>query len=335
MKTTRMILLAMLVALTASVAAQAQPTHLMPGSALVFPNYNVSKGEGTIVCITNTNTDETYCEDEDFKAGDVVVHYIYIDGDNWLEFDRYELLTPGDTFCIISGRHLPDGGRGFLVAVACDPTDIDTRIKFDYLIGSAVVVESQANMLWQYTPYSFIGRPTIGEPAACARVTTDISPTDDYMDFDGLEYSEFPGMLYVDSFFEESGQFDDRLTLMSLSGANYTNELSLLFWNNVEQKFSRTFRFTCWWTGQLTEISSIAGNLGGTPGDDAGTGNFQNGWLSIEPRKVLDGAGNPVEDAVPAILGVFRTRIGTSAFAAGKALHFDPNAPVVEGKFEF
>ncbi|MBI1850123.1 MAG: hypothetical protein HYR85_07240, partial [Planctomycetes bacterium] len=61
-------------------SAMAQPRHLQPASLLVFPYYNSAPGAGTIISVTNTNDDRTYCPDDDFRAGDVVLHYVYIDG---------------------------------------------------------------------------------------------------------------------------------------------------------------------------------------------------------------------------------------------------------------
>ena len=87
---------------------------------------------------------------------------------------------------------------------------------------------------------------------------------DEAMDFNDLEYSRFPRTLALDSFFEERNNFANQLTLMSTAGQDYINEINFWFWNNIEDRFSRTFKFTCWWSGPLSEISNIVEDLGGT-----------------------------------------------------------------------
>ena len=131
----------------------AQPLHLEPGSALVYPLFDSTHGAGTVLCVTNTNTSNRYCDDTDYREGDIVIHYQYFDGDDCLEFDRYEFLTPGDTLCVLAAHHNPDHDRGFLFVAAVDPSTFQ-KVVFPYLIGSAIVVQSDLNFLWAYTPYN-------------------------------------------------------------------------------------------------------------------------------------------------------------------------------------
>ena len=303
-----------------SAVASAQPKHLEPASVLVYPLYDSSAGAGTVVCVTNTNDEEEYCPDSDFKAGDVYVHYQYIDGITWQEFDRFELLTPGDTLCVIVDQHNPEGNTGFLVVSAADPEDRNNKIDFDYLIGSAIVVQSDLNFLWQYTPYAFTGLPGDSEPANCDRNSTD-DDSDDQLDFDGDEYDYFPREIFIDSFFEETGAFENSLTLMTTVGSRYEAEVDFLFWNNIEEKFSRSFRFICWHSSPLSDISRIVTELGGDA-NELGVNEIETGWASIRGKRVVDGSGNPVSDIVPPILGVFNQSIVSSDFSAGKALHY-------------
>ena len=327
MKLTKMIagvaLMAMLAVVLAPVAS-AQPNHLQPGSVLIYPLYDATAGAGTVICLTNTNDDNVYCPSSDFRAGDVNVHYQYIDGDTWEEFDRFELLTPGDTLCVLVDQHNPEGNQGFLVVSAADPQDMNKKIDFDYLIGSAVVVQSGLNFLWSYTPYAFEGLPSDGAPSACDRYATD-DDSDGALDFDGTEYDLFPKQVFIDSFFQETGSFGNALTLMTTTGANYDAEVDFLFWNNIEEKFSRSFRFTCWHTGPLSEISAIVTRLGGDA-EELGFNEVETGWASITGARTIDGAGNPVMDGsdfrIPPVLGVFNQLITSTDFSAGHALHY-------------
>jgi hypothetical protein len=319
------VLVAFLATLLFASMATAQPLHLQPGSALIYPLFDSTPGAGTLICVTNTNTVNRYCPDSDYREGDVLVHFQYVDGDDCLEFDRYEFLSPGDTLCVIADLHNPEGGHGYVVLSAADPSDGE-KILFDYLIGSAIVVQSDLNFLWAYTPYAFQALPTQGGAIApCNRPTTDtpVGDGDGAMDFDNVEYSWFPRELFIDSFFEERNNFGNQLTLMSTAGQDYINEVGFWFWNNVETRFSRTLKFVCWWSGPLSEISRVVGDLGGDE-EELGHPPVETGWVHIRGNRILDLAGNPVEagDGIPPILGVFAQYVTESDFAAGRALQY-------------
>ncbi len=310
---------ALLATMLVAAAAKAQPAHLQPGSALVYPLFDSAPGAGTVICVTNLNDNREYCPDSDFRQGDVLVHYVYIDGETWAEFDRYEMLTPGDTLCVIADQHNPEGEKGFVYVSAMDP-NTQTLSSFDYLIGSAIVVQADLNFLWQYTPYSF--QSQVSEGDVCERNNPDADGDDDgALDFDGSEYSSFPEELMVDSFFEETGNFTNELTLMTTAGSVYTTEIDFLFWNNIEDKFSRTLGIVCWYSSTLGEISAIASGLGGDR-QELGAPPVETGWVSIKGRRVVDAAGNTVDGLYPALLGTFAQFITSEDFAAGHALHY-------------
>jgi hypothetical protein len=302
----------------------------MPGSVLLFPLFDSTPGAGTTICVTNLETSNLYCPGSDFVQGDVLLHYQYVSGEDCLEFDRYELLSPGDTLCVIAALHNPQSARGFLAVSAADPTT-GLKIRWDFLIGSAQVVEGDLNLMWQYTPNVFRARTspgTIGSPP-CLRFLTDLDD-DGAMDLGTPpEYQAFPRELYLDSFFEERNNFANELTLMSTSGQDYINEVDFLFYNNSEVKFSRTFKFVCWWSGPLSEISGVVGDLNGDE-EELGHPPVETGWAHIRGNRVLDLAGNPVPwggpgggIAVPPLLGVFAQFITSTDFAAGRALQYD------------
>jgi len=318
----------------ALLAGSAAASHtLQPGSILIFPLYDASPGAGTVICVTNTNLSTVYCPETDFRLGDVLLHYVYIDGESCLEFDRYELLTPGDTLCVIAAEHNPESDKGFLVVIARRP-DTGDLMEFDALIGNALVVQSDLNFLWSYNAYMFEAYADSSDvPDNCDELDHS-NPDDDIVswgdadgvpDFDDSEYDLFPLVHFVPSFFEEgsSAGFTNQLTIMSTSGQDYINEVNFLIFNNIEQKFSRTHKFTCWWSGSLSEISTIAENLGG---DEEEIGhNTQTGWVRFEGNRILDLAGNPILDAAgglarPAMLAVFAQMIQGTDFAVGDRL---------------
>jgi hypothetical protein len=303
--------------------AQAQPRHLQPASVLVYPYFDSTPGAGTIISVTNTNDDRTFCADEDFRGGDVVAHYVYIDGENWREFDRFEPLTPGDTLSVLADSHNPEMNRGFLYVKALDPVTLDL-IDFDYLIGSAIVVQSEFNFLWGYTPYAFRGLADDATQDGCNRIVINAGSQEVF--FDGASYDQFPSELFIDSFFEQRNSFGNLLVLMSTAGQDFINEILFLFWNNREQKFSRTFKFVCWVATDLKSISNVVARLNGDP-DELGRNPVQTGWADITGVNTLDLAGNPAERdgnliGPPPILGVFMQTIKSTAFSTGHALHY-------------
>ena len=306
--------------------AMAQPRHNEPASVLVFPRFDSQPATSTIINVTNTNSDRSVCVDNDnLMVGDVRLHYVYfgalqsdLDGGSsapWLEFDRYEDLTPADTLSVLASQHNPEGEIGFLTVTALTP-DTDEKMEFNYLIGSAYIANAALDILWCYTPYAFQATGG-GSTSTCGHPIID----DADATF-GNAYSSFPDYLYIDSFFEEmAGTFDNQLTLMSTSGQDFVNEVDFLFWNNQEDRFSRTFKFVCWTSVALSEVSAVVTNLNGDPNE------FQRetGWASINGRRVLDLAGNPVTDGDftygPALLGVFSQAVRVE-FVAGHALHY-------------
>ncbi len=298
--------LALTAALSLAGIASAQPLHLQPGSALIYPLFDSQPQSATVLNVTNTNEDRTV-NANGFRAGDILLHYVYYgkqaDGSTvCLEFDRFELLTPADTLTVLASDHNPEGEVGFLTVTSQDPETGDAVPNFDFLIGSAYVANSAIDIMWSYTPYSFEG---------------GTNNNDGILDFDGTEYSEFPDTLFIDSFFEEDdGVFNNKVTLMSTSGQDYINELDVFTYNNKEDRFSRTFKFVCHTTVELSEITTVARNLNGDPNEFA----KETGWVRFEGRNILDLAGNLVT-ADPAILGVI-VQIVRTDFTAGHALHY-------------
>jgi len=315
------------IALGLASVASAQPLHNQPASLLAFPLFDSQPATATIINVTNTNSDRTVCADNDnLRVGDVRLHYVYYGAQMadldagirapWLEFDRFENLTPADTLTVLASRHNPEGEIGFLTVRALTP-DTDEAIDFDYLIGSAYIANSNLDILWCYTPYAFQAEGNGGE-STCGHELVDGPGSI----FDGASYAAFPDVLFIDSFFEErDGQFDNMLTLMSTSGQDFINEVDFLFWNNKEDRFSRTFKFVCWTSVELSKISAVTKNLNGDPSEFV----KQTGWARINGRRVLDLAGNPVVNGDfefgPALLGVFSQAVRVD-FVAGHSLHY-------------
>jgi hypothetical protein len=300
------------------------PRHLSPGSVMIYPLFDSRPGFNTIITVTNTNTSFVQCPPTSFREGDVTVHYAYIESDTWLEFDLEEPLTPGDTLTVLARGHNREAKQGWLWVEARDPEVPDRAIDFDFLIGSAIVVNSDFNFEWEYAPYTF--RALVEESGedfgatSCGHFYADGGADEDdfTLDFDGVEYDFFPRTLFIDQFFGEGDPaelvgpqtFSNTLYLMSTEMLGTT--VNFLFWNNNETRFSRGFQFDCWTEASLSEISSIAleSNLRSRY-DASELHGIPYGWVSFTSE---DG-----------LLGCFVQNISGAAgevLAAGDALHF-------------
>lgn len=304
-------------------ATHAQPVHARPGSALIFPLFDSSEGNNTLITVTNTNQSERSCGNG-FREGDISIHYVYIDGATWLESNRSEDLTPADTITVFARGHNPNQETGFLSIEARDP-ETDFPVDYDHLIGSAIVVNSEFDFEWSYTPYAFEGIPN-GNPAFgqddCQRPFTDTPGSGDFntIDFNGTtEYSTFPDTIFLDMYFGEGTSdarpgvtFSNNLVLMATSPRD--TDVNLLGWNNNERRFSRTFRFSCWTSTTLGELTNAVTqeNLAIDANPDELRG-VSTGWLQMKTE---------TEDS--ALLGVFSQSavIGGEVFTAGRELQY-------------
>jgi len=315
----RMALLVLGALLFALSGAQAQAVnddyaniHAEPGSLLIFPLFDSNVGKGTLITVTNVNTSTTSCGNT-YKEGDVCVHYVYVDGEDCDEFDRTECLTPGDTLTVIADQHNPHQQEGYLWVEARDPETFEP-INYNFLIGSAIIVESDLNFVWSYTPFAFKSHvmdcPEV-HASNCGYCFTDVA---DYgwANFDGVEYDQFPDDLILDNFFQQSGGMSNELTLMSTKDIGDTN-VTAYIWNNDEEVFSKGFVFTCHTRGPLSLISQVVTDLGGVSGQNPEK--FQTGWIEFRSTYGL--------------LGVFKHAISranngdTLSFGAGRELIAD------------
>ena len=287
--------------------------HARPGSALFYPVYDATNRAATVIAVTNTNSDRASCGN-DHRVGDVIVHFTYYVGElgngdegNCLEEDRFEMLTPGDTLTVLSTNHVANDQRGWLWVEAIDP-ETQQAIDFDYLIGSAIIVDfaDDADFLWSYTPFSFRGTVTGGDASDCAHSFTDVGNFG-FADFDGTEYEKFPGRIYIDNFFAENDDQSNNVFLMVPNGLGGNDDfrLALKIWNNDETVFSFTTLIDCWFGGPLSDITAQVKeeNMGGAdelelPED---SGDFvYTGWVEFVPSTIGQSPNRTV-----GILGVF------------------------------
>lgn len=302
-------------------ASAAEPAHARPGSALFYPVYDAQANATTVITVTNTNSSRVSCQNNN-RNGDVFVHFTYFDNEECREEDKGELLTPGDTLTLVTDVHVSNPTVGWLWVEAWDP-EFQEAIDFDYLIGSAIIVKAgqATDFLWSYTPYSFRGLRTTGDASACGFYFTDADGNND-ADFDGTEYEQFPGTLYLDNFFAEDVDMSNRIYLMVPDGAGGDDvfELAMQIWNNAEQRFSNTDAIGCWIgaipLSDLT-LQVTADNLGGDPQELVVDGDsVLTGWIQFQARDFDD-------RETRGMLGVFAHRMNSGDFMAGHELHYE------------
>lgn len=303
------------------------PRHLVPGSVMIFPVFDARDGFDSIITVTNTNDDRRVNENR-WRNGDVSVHFVYIDGETWLEFDVDELLTPSDTISVLASQHAIDNMQGWLWVEARDPERPGCPIDFDYLIGSAILTNADFNLEWEYAPYTFRALPGENRESEfgysgnghayvedCDAIEEGLEAS--YLDFDGSEYDYFPRYIYIDQYFGEGspaevpggGTFANTAYILSteMEGTSGT----ILFYNNNEREFSRGFRFDCWVGQALSAFSNQALESNTRIGyDSSELKGIPYGWLRFDSR-------DPV-------LGAFVQQItkGGQSFIAGDLMHF-------------
>ncbi len=295
-----------------TLADESDPTiHAVPASVMIYPLFDAQDDTATYISVTNTNSSRSSCNSPTLE-GDVCLHYIYINkdpldaDDDCDEFDRFECLTPGDTLTVDVSAHNPERQQGWLWVEARDPQTFEP-IDFDYLIGSAIIVEATTDFAWSYTPYAFKGKreTNCDGQSICGYYFTDCDHEGD-ADFNGNEYEYFPNDILLDQFFAEGHRnINSQITLMSVKQNGDTN-VSAFIWNNDEVRFSRGFAFECFSRAPLTTISNIVtdANLGGVINQNEP---FRTGWIEF--------------NAADGILGVYRHR--KANFVAGKELFTD------------
>ncbi|MBI1849454.1 MAG: hypothetical protein HYR85_03815 [Planctomycetes bacterium] len=303
--------------------ATAQPVVGQPASALVFPYFDSTPSHGTLITVTNTNTSRVSCGNT-FRQGDIDVHYIYFGFDTGRgfcrEFNNDHSLTPGDTITVFADQDDPEGEIGWLWVEARDPESGDA-VDFDYLIGSAIVVNTGTDFLFHYLPYGFRSHAdeakTLTTTDGCGRTLTDLDGGLD-ADFDGVEYDFWPQRLLLDQFFQQGGSnptFANSLTLASCDVDPFDNDfgtsVSIHPWNNRERRFSAFLNFECFFHDALAPaVSNVFLNLLGDNDELVlGSRHIQTGWIEF--------------DANDAIVGVFHQSISGTFFAAGHQLEFE------------
>lgn len=248
---------------------------LNPGSLLLFPEFDHSAGQNTLLTVTNTNRDA--------QTGSIRVHFKYVSGvpgaTLCTEADRVELLTPGDTLTVLTSAHNPGPfARGFVYIYAVNTAT--QAVSFDYLVGDALQIDSGKALQHDLSPLTLRAVPAQG-------LATDLD-ADGLRDLNGLEYEGTPAKILVPRFLGQDAAYQSELVLIGLSGGSqFTTLLDFLMFNDNEEVFSGQYSFRCWQKAPLSSISAMFTNAflrDGTnhaSGEIIGATSRESGWIAI------------------------------------------------------
>ncbi|MEQ8768635.1 MAG: hypothetical protein RL885_32310 [Planctomycetota bacterium] len=305
-------------ALLVACAPFASASGHKPGSVLIYPVYDSDPGSGTLISITNTKDDPSFNQNTNLN-GVVDVHFVYIDGDYWSEFNRYERLTPNDTFSTLASAHNPNSEKGFLYCIAIDPNTHEP-MSFNHLIGDEIVADGSGNWLVGFDAIAFKSLAAEGQPG-------DIDG-DERIDLDGVEYEAIADEMYISSFVGDTGNIVPSLVLVSLvPSSDFRTRIDFEVFNDNEQQFSATYNFRCWAWVELKDIDSIftSSALLGTNVDPRANGlSPATGWARLDGDDAVDVVGNePKLDDPPFVGAVLKAY---DYFSAGHLLHESDDA---------
>lgn len=284
-----------------------------PGSLIVFPVfdnrlYNGSLRNLTLLSVTNTHPSES-----------VEVHFVYRNGVNCLQTDRFELLTANDTFSAITAFHNPNQEQGYCYVYARNPVT-HAAIKFDHL--TAVQMDLRGDLeevddaSFEFTPFVF---KAAGQRRLSQGMPTDVDG-DGLRDLNGSEYETVSDVLYFPRFFGQSTamnglmpQFKSDLVLINLTGGKLFDAIvHFEIFNDNEVPTSAEYMFRCWARVPLAGDNGINNAFNddylrnSTDNDPqeafgAPSGFPETGWFSID-GVTADSTAASFGD--PAILGV-------------------------------
>jgi hypothetical protein len=291
--------------------AQAQNSLDKPGSLLLFPYFNNAPASTTYLTVTNTNND--FNQVGQLFAGTVDVEFVYINGEDCLEFNRVRRLTPNDTITVSSALDNPNDLRGYVYAFAKSPTS-GAAISWNFLEGDAVLISPQRALATNIPPVVYQGITAQG-------ANTDVDG-DGIRDLNNVEYSATANELHIPRFIAAP---NSSLILIGLTGSRFTTIVNYLTYNDNEEAFSGQIAFDCWDYKFLPEISGVFTHAFLTTTSHNPSESFQGvetGWIRLVGSTAFSTAqqrSNPAFVAVRVDLSVF----GSLPYGIGENLNGD------------
>jgi len=263
----------------------------VPGSLLLYPEFDSRNGTVTVITLTNTDCNFT----GNPLTDNVNVEFVYIDHNGCREFNRVETMTPCDTLTLLAEAHNPNDEQGYLYVFA-KSTTTGEPIVHNGLIGQTLVVNGLQSFEYSINAVAFKG---IGDG-----MLTDLDD-DGIRDLDGVEYDEAPEEILIPRFFGQNWspnvpkvagggpqaigiRTHSRLILVNLSGgAAFTTTVDFLIYNDNEEVFSSEYTFDCWDKPYLLDISGLFSNAflkttNHNPLEVRGARSLESGWFKID-----------------------------------------------------
>jgi len=290
----------------------ASPNRRKAASLLVYPEFSNQMGAISVLTISNVDSEQ---------QGTLAVEFIYINGEDCLEFNRTEHLTANDTLTVLTENHNPNPGWGYVYAFAKDAAT-DEPIVANSLIGNVMVIQPEGlgfgkgdeYQAAEYTLNAF-GFQGIGQaaPRAGGQVLTDLD-MDGLLDLDGQEYEQAPAEILVPRFLGQ-GLISTQLVMLSLTGGvQFETTLDFLIYNDNEEVFSSEYTFRCWDKVPLSHVSLVFDNefltdhTNHDPDEVLGIDGLESGWMRIDGA-LASSTSHSIPD--PAFLAFLVDRIGS------------------------
>jgi len=279
-------------------AEMASPTR--PGSILVFPEFDHTPGNVTLLTVTNTAP---------FGSPPTTIFVGYVS--STCQQSALQLtLQPRDTVSFLSSYLTPSNWRGFVYVRARNGAT-GPFWDYDHLVGSALCMNGIDAFSFGYPAISFQATTGEGNP-------TDLD-ADNIADLDGTEYVQAPDRLAFPGFLGSTANRSNDIVLINLSGGTaFTATLSIAAFNDLGYEFNQSSTFTCWRKTALSSIQSGTSEdfLDGTqnaPAEVLGASSIESGWLEIEGL-TYSAPGGPLLPN-PAILAMLIQKSTTGSVA--------------------
>jgi hypothetical protein len=272
----------------------------LPGSLVVFPDFDNRQPSITMLTLTNTN-----CSLADVGT---FVRVVYIDRTDCGESDFTFQLSQCDTVSWLTSAHNPNTDRGYAYAYASDAQG--RAISFNHLIGHQFQVNGFEDVSYTVNPWIF--RSPLPE-----RALTDLDG-DGIRDLDGGEYDPPPRELLVPRFLGQDPSplpgYRSELVLINLAGgAAFTTIVEFDIYNDSEDKFSAQYAFYCWDRIPLRNISgaflnSFLQTTQHDPDEILGAATGESGWFRLRGLSASSGIEKITQ---PSVLGHLIEIVGT------------------------
>jgi hypothetical protein len=274
-----------------------------PASLLLYPEFDNTVPDLTLLTVTNTNTGVN----PDGSNGTIKVEFVYIgkfnlqhQTINCLEFNRTETLTANDTLSVVTKLHDPQQEQGFVYVFAKDPITGAAKV-FNFLIGNLMTLESITSLEYSMNPVAFKG---IGNASG----NTDIN-NNGLRDLDGIEYESVTDQILIPRFIGYDGSaYHSELILIGLTGgAQFNTVVDFLVYNDNEEVFSAQYTFKCWDRVALGNINgvftqSFLKTTNNAPNEIVGAPQVEAGWMKLNGHTAFSTQAQFTDPAIYAVL---------------------------------